>query len=145
MSVTGNGMRWHTERSLHPTLLAVLPSILHGALADVGAPLVDTRASVLAPVGFTIVPLCCTACNSQEQLLYTASARKGSEWLNLSLFVKRRLNHYNLSFFFPLINTLEGSEAKCGRQKFSWVGKCQLHKDKPINSYLIQSLSCKSL
>lgn len=54
---------------MQPTLLTVLPSVAHGALADVRAPLVDACASILAPVGFTIVPLCCTACNSGKTLL----------------------------------------------------------------------------
>lgn len=59
-----------------PTLLAVFAPIPYGALADVGVPLVDARASVLAPVGFAIVPLCCTAWKSGKQSLCMALAKK---------------------------------------------------------------------
>lgn len=61
--MTGNETytRLHMKRSLHPTLLAVFPSVAYRALADVRVPLVDACATVLAPVGFTIVSLCCTA------------------------------------------------------------------------------------
>lgn len=56
-----------TESSLQPTLLTVFPSVAHGALTDVRVPLVDARASILAPVGFTIVLLRCTAWNSGHE------------------------------------------------------------------------------
>lgn len=77
------GCQWLVTRRAHmtshqgaPTLLAVFAPIPYGALADVGVPLVDTRASVLAPVGFAIVPLCCTAWKSEKRLLCMALAKK---------------------------------------------------------------------
>lgn len=57
-------------------LAQVLPSVAHGALTDVRVPLVDARASILAPIGFTIVPLCCTACSSGKPLLCMLLIRK---------------------------------------------------------------------
>lgn len=65
-----------TESSVQPTLLTVLASVAHRALTDVRVPLVDARASILAPVGFTIVPLSCTACNSGKPLLCMVSIKK---------------------------------------------------------------------
>lgn len=61
---------------MQPTLLAVFPSVAHGALTDVCVPLVDARASILAPVGFTIVSLRSTAWNSGKPLLCMVLIRK---------------------------------------------------------------------
>lgn len=91
---------------MQPTLLTVFPSVAHGALTDVRVPLVDARASILAPVGFAIVPLRCTAWNSGRPSLCMVLIRKRlrmtfsiTQMKNSSFYVKRRQDYYKFGFF----------------------------------------------
>lgn len=123
----GDDRHWkvHTwqcmKSSLHPTLLTVLPSVAHRALTDVRVPLVDARASILAPIGFTIVPLCCTACSSGKPLLCMLLIRKRL-WMTVFEFLCKKKKWALLVWAFCcFFNIFEASEAKCGWQKFMWA------------------------
>lgn len=110
------------ESPLHPTLLTVFAPVAHGALTDVRVPFVDACASVLAPVGFTIVPLSCTACNSGKPLFCTVLIRRRLWMTVFELLCKKKTwLLYVWVFLLFLKNVFEVSEGKCGWQKFMWA------------------------